>query len=80
MERQNSYFVSLSLLLMFSTAFLAAIGDYTLDVYVSVFTICYFVTSTVFRPRRLGHDFLGIGLFAVFVVIVAERVLSILAP
>jgi hypothetical protein len=80
MERQVSYFVSLTALLLFSTAFLASIGDYTLDVYVSVFTICYFVASTIFRPRRLGFDFLGVGLFVAFAVIVAIRVLAILAP
>jgi hypothetical protein len=79
LERQNFYLLTLASLLLLSTAGLSMIGGYTLDVYVSMFTICYFVASTVFRPRRLTFDFVGVTLFIVFAYIVALRVLAILA-
>ena len=65
---------------MHSTVGLSVIGDYTLDVYVSMFTICYFVTSTIFRPRRRTFDFVGLALFVIFAVIVALRIVAILSP
>jgi len=80
MERQNLYFMSPGTLLMLCTVGLSIIGDYTLDVYVSLFTISYFVTSTIFRPRRRTFDFVGLALFITFAFIVALRILAILAP
>ena len=78
MERQNIYLMTLASLLLLSTAGLSMMGGYTLDGYVSMFTICYFVASTIFRPRRLAIDFVGVVLFIVFTYIVALRVLAIL--
>ncbi|HEV2139148.1 MAG TPA: hypothetical protein VGR53_09930 [Nitrososphaerales archaeon] len=80
MERQNLYFMSLGALLMLSTVGLSIIGAYTLDVYVSLFTISYFVASTIFRPRRRMFDFVGLALFGAFAFIVALRILAILTP
>jgi len=80
MERQSLYFMSLGTLLMLSTVCLSLIGDFTLDVYVSMYTICYFVASTIFRPRRRVFDFVGAALFISFAFIVAFRILAILAP
>lgn len=65
---------------MLSTVGLTLAGDFTLDVYVSVYTICYFVASTLFRPRRRTFDFVGLALFITFAFIVAFRILVILAP
>ncbi|MEM0075604.1 MAG: hypothetical protein QXG05_06965 [Nitrososphaerota archaeon] len=78
MENQNIYLLSLALLLIISVVSLSAIGISGLDVYVSVFAICYFATSTIFRPRRRVFDFLGVALFIVFSIIVALRVIAIL--
>jgi hypothetical protein len=80
MERPNFYFLSLGALLFASTIGLSLIGDYTLDVYISLFTISYFVASTIFRPRRRTFDFVGLALFFSFSYIVAIRVLFILSP
>lgn len=53
------------------------IGGYTLDVRVSMLTICYFVASAIFRPRRLAFDFVGVALFIVFAYVAALRTLAI---
>lgn len=59
---------------------LAALGENRLDVYVSLFILEYFVCSALFRPRRRTRDLLAAGLFAVFSVIVALRILEVLMP
>ncbi len=78
MERQNQYLLTLATLLLLSAVGLSMIGGYAVDAYVSLFTICYFVASTIFRPRRLTSDFVGVSLFIAFSYIVALRVLAIL--
>jgi hypothetical protein len=57
---------------------LAALGENRLDVYVSVFTLIYFVLTALFRPRRRTFDFLALALLAAFFYIVAVRILEIL--
>jgi hypothetical protein len=79
MEKQKAYLLTLSSLLLLSTAAFAMLQTDTLDVYVSVFTISYFATSAVFSPRRRTLDLLGLSLFAIFAYIVALRVLAILS-
>jgi len=80
MEKQKAYLLTLSSLLLLSTAAFAMLQTDTLDVYVSVFTISYFATSAVFSPRRRRtFDLLGLSLFAIFAYIVALRVLAILS-
>jgi hypothetical protein len=79
MEKQKAYLLTLSSLLLLSTAAFAMLQTDTLDVYVSVFTISYFATSAVFSPRRRTFDLLGLSLFAIFAYIVALRVLAILS-
>lgn len=57
---------------------LAALGESRLDAYVSIFTLEYFVSLTVIRPRRRTRDFLAGALLAVFFLIVGFRVAEIL--
>jgi len=78
LERNNLYLLTLSGLMALSTVSMAALGQQDLDVYVSLFVISYFATSAIFSPRRRTFDFLGAGLFVVFSIIVALRVIAIL--
>lgn len=78
MEKANLYLFTLSFLIFASVVAISALGENSLDVYISLFVISYFVTSAVFSPRRITFDFLGLALFVVFAVIVALRVIAIL--
>jgi hypothetical protein len=79
LEKNSEYLLSLVALVALSTTALAALGQSGLDVYISVYVVSYFAASAVFAPRRRAFDFLGAGLFIVFCVVVALRVLEILA-
>lgn len=58
---------------------LAALHEYRLDVYVSLYTLEYFVCLALFRPRRrVRVDPLAAALLLVFSVIVGFRVLEVL--
>ncbi len=57
---------------------LAALGESRIDVYVSMFTLEYFVCLAVFRPRRRFFDLPAAALFGAFVVIVSLRVIEVL--
>jgi hypothetical protein len=70
--------MTLAGLLFAVVVILAAFNESRLDVYVSVFAVSYFATSSIFNPRRRMNDFLGLSLFLVFSFIVALRVLEIL--
>lgn len=78
MEKHNLYLVSLAALMLGSTVSLAALNETRLDVYLSIFTISYFIASAIFNPRRRWKDFIGAALFLIFACIVALRVLEIL--
>ena len=57
---------------------LSALHETQLEVYVSLFTVAYFVCSALFRPRRRWFDVVGMVLFSSFCYIVAVKVLEIL--
>jgi len=78
MEKPNLYLLTLSFLIFTSVVAMSALGQSTLDVYISLFVISYFATSAIFSPRKITFDFLGLALFIVFAIIVALRVMSIL--
>jgi len=78
LDRQKVYVSSLGFLLMLTTVALSALHEARLEVYVSLFAVCYFAASALFRPRRRWFDVVGGGLFAAFCVIVAIKVLDIL--
>jgi hypothetical protein len=78
MEKPNLYLLTLSFLIFTSVVAMSALGQSTLDVYISLFVISYFATSAIFSPRKITFDLLGLSLFIVFAIIVALRVMSIL--
>ena len=77
MSRESAFLMMLALLLLTSVVLLLALGVQNLAAYMSLFTLCYFANSFVFRPKRRTIDFVAIGLLyysAVFLAI-AFRVL-----
>jgi cbb3-type cytochrome oxidase subunit 3 len=52
----------LAILLFGSVVLLSAFGVQSLTAYLSVFSLCYFADSFVFRPKRRSLDFVGLGL------------------
>ena len=58
---------------------LAALGEPRLDVYISLFTVCYFAATALFQPRKRYFDFVGGSLFVIFCFIVIQKVLEIIA-
>ncbi len=78
MERDHLANTVLALMVFLTFWALYSLGEGRVDAYVSMYTLEYFVVKAVFRPRRVGRDYLAIALFAVFIVIVAFRVLEVL--
>lgn len=78
LDKQKQYVVVLGGLLMATIVSLSALGEARLDVYVSLFTVCYFAASALYQPRRRFFDLVGGALFLVFCVIVLQKVLEIL--
>jgi hypothetical protein len=62
LPRNNAYFLMLAILLFASVVLLSTFGVRNLSAYLSLFTICYFANSFVFRPKRRTVDFVGLGL------------------
>ena len=78
MDKQKQYIASLGGLLMATVVSLSALGENRLDVYVSLFAVCYFAATALYQPRKRGFDVVGGALFTVFCVIVARKILEIL--
>jgi len=67
-----------SCLALFTVPILWFLGENRLDVYISMYTLEYFVVKAVFNPRRVTRDCLAAALFIIFAVIVSNRVLQVL--
>jgi len=52
----------LAILLSTSVVLLSTLRVQNIAVYLSLFTMCYFASSFVFRPKRRTIDFVGFGL------------------
>jgi len=78
MDKHKVYIVSLASLLFSTVVVLAAFKEARLDLYVSLFTVSYFVSLAIFRPKRRAPDMVGVALFVVFSFIVAFKVAKIL--
>ena len=62
LQRENTFLMMLTILLSTSVVLLSALAVQNLAAYLSLFTLCYFAASFVFRPRRRTLDFVGLGL------------------
>lgn len=58
---------------------LSALGEARLEVYYSLFTVVYFASSALFRPRRRWFDAPAVVLFLGFCYIVALKVIEIIS-
>ena len=79
MDKQKQYLIILCILLMSTVVSLSALGEPRLDVYISLFTVCYFAATALFQPRKRFFDFVGGSLFVIFCFIVIQKVLEIIA-
>ncbi len=57
---------------------LHSLGEGRVDAYISMYTLEYFVMKALFKPRRVGRDYLALTLFIIFTIIVAFRILEVL--
>ncbi|MEM2739202.1 MAG: hypothetical protein QXQ29_00150 [Candidatus Bathyarchaeia archaeon] len=79
MDRGLAFNIALAVLMALTVSTLSALHEYRLDVYVSMYTLEYYVCLAVFRPRRrMRFDPIALTLLAVFSVIVAFRVMEVL--
>jgi membrane-associated protease RseP (regulator of RpoE activity) len=76
------YLISLATVYMVTTAALSAFNESRLDLYVSLYILEYFVATLLHSPlnprAQKVLNALGYALFAVFMAIVALKVLEIL--
>ena len=78
MDKQKQYSLGLGGLLLGTVVWLSALGEGRLEVYVSLFAVCYLATSALFKPRRRWLDVVGGALYLSFCVIAALKVVEIL--
>ncbi len=64
--------------MMATVSALSALGEIRLDVYVSLFTVCYFASTALYQPRKRGYDLVGATLFLTFAYIVALKIMAII--
>jgi hypothetical protein len=78
----NTYILTLSLLLMATTVILAAIGQSSLDVYYTLYTIEALIVTELFvylnEKARHALNRVALLLFCGFMVIVIQQVVAIL--
>jgi hypothetical protein len=78
MDKNILFNIVLGFMIVSTASILSGLGEIRLDVYLSMYTLEYFVAKAVLRPRRRFFDVLGLTLFLVFSIIVCFRVWEIL--
>ena len=78
MKKDFFFIAFLAFLMPLTVSVLSGLNEGRIDVYLSLFTLEYFIGVAVFRPRRRVFDFLGIALFILFIYFVTIRVMSII--
>ncbi len=82
MELASKYILSLTLAYTLTTVTLSALSENRLDLYISMYALEYFVFTLLHSPfnsrARKALDAIGFTLFAVFMLVVALKVLEIL--
>ena len=78
LDRNLLFNVLLALFMLITVPTLAALNERRLDVYLSIYTLEYFILLAILKPRRKYKDFIAAALFLVFIIIVALRILEIL--
>lgn len=78
MDKHREYVISLSVSTLLGMTALVAGGEERIGVYLSVFAICYFASTEIFRPRRRWIDAVGILLFVAFMILVIQKAAEVL--
>ena len=78
MDKHQLYINTLCSLFLITVVGLAALKEQRLEVYSSLFTVSYFASSALFRPRRRWCDVVGAVLLLVFGYIVVIKVIEVL--
>ncbi|MCW4025650.1 MAG: hypothetical protein NWF01_11570 [Candidatus Bathyarchaeota archaeon] len=82
MKTTDRYLFSLTLTYTFTTFFISFFSGNTLDLYISVYIVEYFIITLLhgqFNPRNQKIiNITGYALFSIFLLIVAFKVLEIL--
>lgn len=82
MRVPERYLLSLTVTFSVTTVLLSFYSSSTLDLYLSVYTVEYFILTLLNSPLKPKTqritNFLGYGLFVVFIAIVALKVFEIL--
>jgi len=78
MDKNILFNIVLGFMIVSTAVLLSSLGEIRLDVYISMYTLEYFVVKAVLRPRRRFFDILGLALFLIFSIIVCFRIWEIL--
>lgn len=78
MNKNVLFNLILAIMIITTVVALGAIGETRLDVYISLFTLEYFIGLAVLRPRRITLDFLAIALLIIFIIIVGIRIIEVI--
>lgn len=78
MNKNMLFNLILAVMIIITVTALGAIGESRLDVYISLFTLEYFIGLAVLRPRRRTLDFLAIALLIIFIIIVGIRIIEVI--
>ncbi len=79
MNKNLLFNVVLGGMIISTVGIFGALGETRLDVYVSMFTLEYFIATAILRPRRRIIDVLAIGLLAIFFFMVGIRIVEMLS-
>jgi len=71
LRRESAFLITLAVLLLTSVVLLSTLKIQNLAAYLSLFTLCYFASSFVFRPKRRTIDVVGLGLLYYTVLFLA---------
>lgn len=80
MDRNSLHIIILTILVTITVTVFSTLGEYKLDLYISMYTLVYFTIIAILRPRRRTWDFLAAILFLYFSYIVVLKIMEILFP
>jgi hypothetical protein len=78
MDKNILFNIVLGSMIVSTVAVFSGLGERRLDLYVSMYTLEYFVAKAILRPRRRFFDVLGLVLFITFSAIVSLKIWEIL--
>jgi len=77
LRRESTFLIALAVLLLASVVLLSSLKVQNLAAYLTLFTLCYFASSFVYRPKRRTIDFVGLGLLYYSALFLATAFLAL---